>query len=143
MSVPARLAVVAILSSLTMIISAAPAPAAPLATSLSGANEVPGPGDSDGSGTFVAKIKPARGTLCFTLTVSNIEPATAAHVHRGSATVAGPVVIGLAPPTEGTSTGCATASRELLRDIARNPENYYVNVHNATFPGGAVRRQLG
>jgi hypothetical protein len=26
--------------------------------------------------------------------------------------------------------------------IAANPANYYVNVHNAPFPGGAVRGQL-
>ncbi len=27
-------------------------------------------------------------------------------------------------------------------DIATHPEDYYVNVHNAEFPGGAVRGQL-
>ncbi|MBA2263858.1 MAG: CHRD domain-containing protein, partial [Chloroflexi bacterium] len=30
----------------------------------------------------------------------------------------------------------------LLADIEANPQNYYVNVHNAEFPGGAVRGQL-
>jgi hypothetical protein len=142
-SVSARLGVVAVFSSLTMTLSVAPAQAAPLATSLTGANEVPGPGDADGSGTFVAKIKPGRGTLCYTLTVSNIDPAFAAHVHIGAAGVAGPIVITLAAPTDGSVTACATAERELLMTIARNPEGYYVNVHNATFPAGAVRGQLG
>jgi hypothetical protein len=36
-----------------------------------------------------------------------------------------------------------TVSREEARDIVKNPENYYVNVHNAEFPGGALRGQLG
>lgn len=138
-----RLVLALAVAGLAVGTSVAPAHAAPLATTLVGSNEVPGPGDPDGSGTFTAKVKPAKGELCYTLTVSGIEPATAAHVHVGDASVAGPVVIPLAPPTEGSSTACATASRDLLRDIQRNPENYYVNVHNATFPAGALRGQLG
>jgi hypothetical protein len=38
--------------------------------------------------------------------------------------------------------GCVTADKDLIKDIRQNPENYYVNVHNAAFPGGAVRGQL-
>ena len=38
---------------------------------------------------------------------------------------------------------CLTGlDKNLLKDIIRNPENYYVNVHNAPFPNGAVRGQL-
>jgi hypothetical protein len=32
--------------------------------------------------------------------------------------------------------------REDAKDIVQTPENYYVNVHNAEYPGGAVRGQL-
>lgn len=138
-----RLVLALALAGLAVGTSIAPAQAAPLATVLTGANERPGPGDPDGSGTFTAKIKPSQGTLCYTITASDIAPATAAHVHVGDSTMPGPVVIGLMPPTEGSVTACATASRELLRAIQRNPENYYVNVHNTQFPAGAVRGQLG
>jgi hypothetical protein len=29
-----------------------------------------------------------------------------------------------------------------MKRIRQNPENFYVNVHNADFPDGAVRGQL-
>jgi hypothetical protein len=80
--------------------------------------------------------------VCFELTVSGIAPATAAHIHAGPAGVAGPVVVGLTPPTSGTSSGCVSADSTLIKAIIQNPEQYYVNVHNAEFPAGAVRGQL-
>jgi hypothetical protein len=81
--------------------------------------------------------------VCFQLTVSDIAPATASHIHRAPAGVAGPVVVGLTPPpTSGSSSACVSASRELILEIIQNPEAFYVNVHNADFPAGAVRGQL-
>jgi len=32
--------------------------------------------------------------------------------------------------------------RRLLMDIIQHPQDYYVNVHTADFPGGAIRGQL-
>lgn len=115
----------------------------PLATTLTGAAEVPGPGDPDGSGTAHLTLNQGQGEICFELAVSNIAPATAAHIHRGAVGVAGPVVVGLAPPTTGSSSGCVTGvDPDLIKAIRQQPENYYVNVHNAQFPAGAVRGQL-
>jgi len=37
---------------------------------------------------------------------------------------------------------CASADPTILAQIVANPGNYYVNVHNARFPGGALRCQL-
>lgn len=113
-----------------------------LSADLSGANEVPGPGDPDGSGTAVISVKPSKERLCFELSAANIAPATAAHVHEGPAGVAGPVVVTLTPPTSGFSSGCVTVDKTLLKDIKKNPDEYYVNVHNAEFPAGAIRGQL-
>lgn len=117
--------------------------ARPLSTKLTGAAEVPGPGDPDGHGVAALQLRPSRGEVCYTLNVKRISPATAAHVHLGSASVAGPVVIGLSVPTDGSTRACTSASPDLLTAIAEDPENYYVNVHNAQFPAGAVRGQLG
>lgn len=114
----------------------------PLATTLTGAAEVPGPGDPDGSGTAAITLNPGRGEVCFELVVTGIAPATAAHIHVAPAGTAGPVVVGLVPPTGGSSSGCVSAARELILAIIQNPENYYVNVHNAVYPAGALRGQL-
>ena len=115
----------------------------PLSTDLSGAREVPTPGDPDGTGAARLRVNPGQGRICYVLEVSGIEPARAAHIHEAPAGVAGPVVVPLVPPTTGSSQACAQVDRDLARDILRNPEDYYVNVHNAPFPGGALRGQLG
>lgn len=115
----------------------------PFSVSMNGAAEVPGPGDPDGTGRAQLRINPGLGQVCFTLTVSGIAEATAAHIHRAVAGQAGPVVVTLTAPSGGTSKDCVNADRELLKNIVANPSNYYVNVHNADYPAGAIRGQLG
>lgn len=114
----------------------------PFTTTLTGAAEVPGPGDPDGIGTASLRLNPGQGEVCYELDVTGIAPARAAHIHVGTADVAGPVVVNFAPPTSGSSSGCTAADRDLIKAIIQNPEQYYVNVHTAEFPAGAVRGQL-
>lgn len=114
----------------------------PLAATLSGDAEVPGPGDPDGSGAALVRVNPGQGTVCWEITVSDIAPATASHIHEAPPGVAGPVVVPLSPPTDGSSSGCADVDRELALAILKDPGAFYVNVHNADFPAGAVRGQL-
>lgn len=111
-------------------------------TILLGANEAPGPGDPDGSGTATITLNPGQEEVCFELTVSGIAPATAAHIHVAPVGEPGPVVVPLTPPTSGSSSGCVSASRELIKAIIQDPSAYYVNVHNADYPAGALRGQL-
>ena len=114
-----------------------------LQTNLTGAAEVPGPGDPDGRGTARITVNPGQKQVCYKLSVSNIAPATMAHIHEAAPTAAGPVVVTLrAPNASGTSSGCVTVTRELALEILKDPRDYYVNVHNAAFPAGAVRGQL-
>ena len=100
-------------------------------------------GDPDGTGTATFRINTGVRLLCYTLRVSGIETATAAHIHKAPPGVAGPVVVPLDAPSSGNSSGCERISRELALALVNSPEDYYVNVHNAPYPGGAVRGQLG
>lgn len=111
-------------------------------TGLSGAEEVPGPGDPDGRGLAMIRVDTSDGEICYLLLARRIDPATAAHIHIGTEGVAGPVVQGLEAPSDGSSRACVD-NDELAAAIVANPATYYVNVHNASFPAGAVRGQLG
>lgn len=116
---------------------------APLDATLTGDAEVPGPGDSDGSGEAHVSVNRGQQVVCFELEARDIEPATAAHIHRGTADVAGPVVVTLAPPTDGSASGCVQdVDPDLLEELLETPEAFYVNVHNEDFPAGALRGQL-
>jgi hypothetical protein len=113
-------------------------------TELSGANEVPGPGDPDGIGNARLSLLPGREQVCFDIFVRGIElPATGAHIHVGEVDESGDVVVALSSPNgNGQSTGCVSADREVIRAILQNPDGYYVNVHSSEYPAGAVRGQL-
>jgi CHRD domain len=117
---------------------------------LSGAEEVcpTAPGTCGGPGTGTATITIDRNarTLCYTITTENVAlPLLAAHIHAAPAGQAGPVVVPLfTQPVNATTVAACLGDldKNLLKAIIRNPENYYVNVHNTPFPNGAVRGQL-
>lgn len=113
-----------------------------LSTTLSGAAEVPGPGDADGTGAFSARVNPGKNEVCYTLTAEMIDAATGAHIHKAAVGAAGPVVVALDPPADGSSEACVTVSHEIAMALVKDPQDYYVNVHNAAYPGGAIRGQL-
>jgi hypothetical protein len=117
--------------------------ASKLSAKFTGAAEVPGPGDSDGGGKVTLRPDEAKGEICFQISVSKIAAATAAHIHEAVAGQAGPPVVTLTPlKPKGSSKGCVTADRELIKRIWETPANFYVNVHTGDFPDGAVRGQL-
>lgn len=58
----------------------------------------------------------------------------------------------LAGPEDGDAADCLTEGEEgkfpdgeegIVQRILNNPEDFYINVHNPEFPGGAIRGQLG
>lgn len=115
-------------------------------TTLSGAEEVPGPGDPNGKGMATLEVYNA-GLVCYTLKVQAIETPTAAHIHEAPAGASGGVVVDLrldlAERQGNRLTYCANADESIAADIRATPSDYYVNVHNEAYPGGAIRGQLG
>jgi len=109
---------------------------------LTGEAEVPGPGDIKGSGTVQVTVNPDKGEVCYELSVANIQEATAAHIHEGATGKEGPVKVALEAPKTGSAKGCAKADVAVIQAMLKDPAGYYVNVHNAAFPKGAVRGQL-
>lgn len=63
-------------------------------SNLTGGQEVPKPGDPDGTGRFEVSIADRADQFCYEFKdVRNIGAPTAAHILRGAAGVAGPVVV--------------------------------------------------
>ena len=113
----------------------------PLMASLSGAAEAPGPGDPDGSGVAYLTLNQGRSQVCFVIEVADIATPTAAHIHVGEAGMPGGVVVNFDVAGNGLS-GCVNADPAVIKAVRQSPAGYYVNVHNADFPPGAVRGQL-
>ena len=123
---------------------------------LSGANEVP-PADPDGDGKADVEWEVNGDEVCFDVKFDDIGTPNRGHIHAGVAGVNGGIVvtffelIGMpADPRndemeEGRLEDCVVPdgpTRRCWQTIAANPANYYVNLHNARFPGGATRGQL-
>jgi CHRD domain len=109
---------------------------------LTGEAESPA-GDPVATGTATFRLRQGQGQVCYRLSATNLPPAGAAHIHQGAAGQAGNVVLPLqTPDASGKSGGCAAASRQLVRAILADPAGFYVNVHTAEFPAGAIRGQL-
>jgi hypothetical protein len=109
---------------------------------LDGASEVPGPGDPDGSGTVTLQLGTVSNEVCVDeLTVSDIATPTLFHIHQGPVGVAGPIVVDLVPALTSVPY-CATIDADLMADLITAPEGFYLNIHNADFPAGAIRGQL-
>ncbi|MEO7370515.1 MAG: CHRD domain-containing protein, partial [Ilumatobacteraceae bacterium] len=109
-------------------------------------------GDADGTGSaaFTFSIDaalPGGAQVCWDLSYSNLTGTpTAAHIHRGAAGVAGPVVVpavGSFPNLGANSaTGCMAIDPTLAQEILTTPASFYVNVHTTDFQMGAIRSQL-
>jgi hypothetical protein len=107
----------------------------PFATTLTGAAEVPGPGDADASGTAFLTLNQGQGEVCFDLSWAGID---------GTGPVVVPLFTDVALSGTDSASGCVSGvSEELIKAIRHDPENYYVNIHSSVFPAGAVRGQLG
>lgn len=127
-----------------------PTGGAPFSADLDGQQEIdpvtgePGAGDLEASGFAVATINPGQQTACYELT-HDLDPLPFGfHIHVGEAGENGGIVVNFFTDPEGVvpASGCVDIDRDLAKDILRNPEGYYFNLHNDPFPAGAIRGQL-
>jgi hypothetical protein len=116
-----------------------------LRATMSGSQEKP-KGDPDGTGTAVLTLKSKQ--VCYVIRPQNAGTTfSAGHIHTGKKGVAGPIFINLFTKPKklksGKLSGCSpTVKPADLAKVKAKPANYYVNIHNAKYPAGAVRGQL-
>jgi len=95
------------------------------------------------------------GTVDFHFDLTNFPagtPIRLAHIHTGTSTVSGAVLIdtglsaaaplGLTSGAGSWETKGVTADAATLQSIIDNPAGFYFNVHSATNPSGVARGQL-
>jgi hypothetical protein len=100
-------------------------------------------GDRNGRGAFSGIFDGDR--LCYGISVANIGEPIAAHIHKAARGENGDIVVTLKHPRKGdpgASSKCTNVDAAIADDIRSNPKGFYVNVHTARFPGGAVRGQI-
>ena len=122
----------------------------PLATTLTGAQEVPaGVGDPNGTGTAELTLNAGQEDVCYELTWQNLDGTVQrAHIHEAPSGVNGPIVVtlfdGQSFAGTGSASGCdlGDATRDEIRRILKDPSGFYVNIHDTVRPGGAIRGQL-
>jgi hypothetical protein len=108
---------------------------------LKGSNESPVQGDPNGKGLAVIHLNAAKGTTCWSFKgVTGIDKPTMAHIHKGSKGTSGPVVVPFGKSYK--VSGCVKTPKSTIEKIETSPNAYYVNIHNAKYPAGALRGQL-
>jgi hypothetical protein len=119
-----------------------------LKVAMNGANEVDTVG-SPGTATVRLTLDPGGSEVCYSklrlrnVLVNGETAPSKLHIHAGPPSVNGPVVIDFTDiATTGARKGCMPVEADLVQRIINAPEFYYVNVHTASLPKGAVRGQL-
>ena len=112
-----------------------------------------------GGGSFTFRAAQGRETLCWTLTIENLPSSagavTMAHIHGPLPSTAIFIGLTLSPAQltnlnatltstgRATVSGCETVDRAKIRQVLRNLNDFYVNVHTTVFPNGALQGNLG
>jgi hypothetical protein len=140
-------------------------PPAVFSALISGNNEIPIIANAEANGSGAAQISfsvtrdstgaVTGGTATMFFQVTGLPPGTVlrgAHIHSGSATVNGPIVVDTgisATNTVTVSTGTAeftynnvAVSAATMNGILANPSLFYFNVHTPLNPAGVMRGQL-
>jgi hypothetical protein len=129
-----------VLAGVVIVAGAAGATGTKLQIALKGPNESPAAPASN-TGRVELTLNAKTGRVCWDFKLAHIDgKPTQAHIHKGRRGVSGNVIV----PLGGTfkREGCTTAAKATVKSILRSPAGFYVNVHNAKHPLGAMRGQL-
>ena len=129
------------------LVATSPAPAAargkPAGLRLTADAVSPGPGDATASGTF--KVSVGRDELSFSCAVANVAGLIQSiAIYRGAPGTNGSLVVRCSPSVIGIYglNGIVPVTSTLGREIARNPERFYMEIRTDAYPQGALRGQL-
>ena len=137
-----RLVVLAIMAAaaLPAIAIGATADKGTVTAKMTGKAEVPDKGAPGATGNASFTVDTGTGKICWTFTnVKGIDKPMASHIHEAGKGKPGPVVVPLGKAYK--AKGCTTSKSE-AGDVLEHPGDYYVNIHTAKYPNGAVRGQL-
>ena len=124
-----------------LALAAASAATKTFTTTLLGSNEVP-KGAPKGSGKAVITLNAGTGKVCWTFSaIKGISKVNASHIHKAPKGKSGPVLVAFFTGALKTK-GCVKASKSVIMAIEKTPSAYYVNIHTAKYPAGAIRGQL-
>jgi len=110
-----------------------------LSARLKASSEVGKKGPAGAGGTVSVSIDGTKVCWGFVIT-SNTGKPTAAHIHKGAAGKAGPVVVPFGAKYK--ARGCTRTTQAVADAVIAKPGGYYVNVHTKKNPAGAIRGQL-
>jgi hypothetical protein len=93
------------------------------------------------TGTADIEISPDRSQICWDIQglAGSVEEAKATHIHSAAEGDVGPVVVDFISGNEACTEDVPAS---ILREIAEEPANFYVDVHSERHPDGAARGQL-
>jgi hypothetical protein len=86
------------------------------------------------------RLDASTGEACWKIAPQRIGTALSAHVHAGKPGNTGRVVLPLG--SRFLKIGCVQAPKYAVRNVARDPALYYVDIHTKRYLDGAVRGQL-
>ena len=118
-------------------------PRAVLCARLEGAGAASDAQDPVHKGSAVLSLE--KTTIRYEIEASGLQTVIATHIHHGSAGTNGPMLWEINPGYKGDSVrgSASEIPPGVLALIARDPPEYYVKLHTLSFPGGAIRGQLG
>jgi hypothetical protein len=107
----------------------------------------PASGSKDPDGQGAAAVTIIGNRVCLAISYAGLSRVAAAHIHRGGRGTNGPIVVDpkftSRSGSRGTLGACVTPNAGTsVSQIRSNPGGFYVQIHTASTPTGAIRGQL-